>query len=149
MISEHASLRAIDENKDLVKMFYADFSLCPFDKGYEQVIADGAVDVTIYKPGIELKDSEEFQRQEPEYAANNPAIIADVQPIEVNGYKGVGWEPYENYSITMQDGKEISRTSIGLSPGVVRYYNEDDGTIYNITAQLPLAEIIEIAESIQ
>ncbi|HXG06590.1 MAG TPA: hypothetical protein VNI77_04605 [Nitrososphaera sp.] len=148
-ISPNAQLRAIDQNRDLVKLYYADFSMCPFDESRESMIQKGAIDVTVYRPGITLKNSTEFQQQELEYAKSNPdMIIADVQPIKVNGYNGVGWEPYESKSVVRINGQEVESTPIP-APGVVRFYNDNDGTIYSITANRPLADILKIAESIQ
>jgi hypothetical protein len=147
-VSSNASLRAIDENKDLVTMYYADFSMCPFDETPEAMIQKGAVKVTIFKPQATFKDSADFQQQELDYYTSNPDIVAKVQPIEVNGYNGVGWEPYEGKSVVRLNGEEIESTPVS-EPGVVRFYNEQDGTIYFITANRPLDGILEIARSIQ
>jgi hypothetical protein len=147
-LSPNVSIKAIDENKDLVKLYYADFDMCPFDETPEAMIQKGAVVLTIFKPQVASKDSSDFQQQELDYYTTNPEIIAKVQPIEVNSYKGVGWEPYEGKSVMRLDGEEIESNPVS-EPGVVRFYNEQDGTIYFLAANRPLDGILEIARSIQ
>jgi hypothetical protein len=42
LIGSGVSLKAIDENKDLVKLYYADFSMCPFDESHDAMVQKGA-----------------------------------------------------------------------------------------------------------
>ena len=132
----------------IVKLYYADFGMCPFDESPEEMIRKGVVVETIFKPEVTFKDSADFQSQGLAYYKSNPVIIAKVQPVEVNGYKGVGWEPYEGKSVMRINGEEVESTPVP-EPGVVRVYNEQDGTVYFITANKPLDKILEIAGSIQ
>lgn len=148
LIAPGAGLKAIDENKDLVKLYYAVFSMCPFDESPDAMVQKGAVLVTIFRPQITLKDSSDFQERELAYYTSNPDIVADVRPIEVNGYKGVGWEPYQSQSVVRLNGEVIESTPIP-APGVVRFYNDQDGTVYFITANRSLDQILEIAKSVR
>ena len=147
-ISDGASLQAVEDNIDIVKLYYADFSLCPYDGTRESFLKEGGVTVTIYKEETPYKDGLDFQEQQLAYYASNPNIVADVQPIEVNGHYGVGWGPYESASIVRLDGEVIENTPMP-GTGTVRFYNEEDGTIYYVKADRSLEEILNIAKSIQ
>jgi hypothetical protein len=148
LVSDSASLQAVDENIDLVTMYYADFSLCPFQESLDSFLQKGGVIVTISKPDRDYKDSTEFQELQLAYYTSNPEIVADVKPIEVNSYKGVGWGPYEGASVLKIDGKVVESTPFPGS-GTVRFYNEMDGTVFLIKADRPLDQILTIAESMK
>lgn len=148
LVAPGAGLKTIDENKDLVKLYYANFNMCPFDESPDAMVQKGAVVVTIFRPQITLSNSSDFQQRELAYYTSNPDIVAAVKPAEVNGYKGVGWEPYPSQSVVRLNGEVIESTPI-QGHGAVRYYNDQDGTVYFITANKSLEEILEIARSIK
>lgn len=148
LISDNAALQGVDEGNDLVTMYYASFSLCPFLDSRESFFQRGGLTLTVFKAEPTYRDSVEFQEGELAYFTSNPRVVADVKPIEVNGFKGVGWDPYQSASVTRLNGKIIESTPM-LGPGAVRFYNEMDGTIYFINADRSLDEMLKIASSIQ
>ncbi len=105
-ISDNAALQTIDDHDDLIILYYADFSMCPFDQGRDDMIERGAIVVTIFTPDEALKDSSEFQEKDFTYFTSIPDNQANIERIEVNGYKGIGWEPYRSASIIRLDGSD-------------------------------------------
>jgi hypothetical protein len=139
-------LQAIDQPGGVVIMYYADHSLCPFTDSFDGQIDKGAIVVTVSKPEGLAKDSAEFQKKELEYYASQKETIAKVQPFSINGYEGVGWEPFTGKDVVIIKGEVSSETPIKM-PGMIRFYNDNDGTLYTITAHQPLETLTAIAKT--
>lgn len=146
LISANARLQAIEELDGVVMLYYADFSLCPFDKGYATLMREGAVSVMIYAPDSPVKDSGEYQADELEFYISIPENPAEIKAVE-NGYKGIGWEPFENRSVVRLVGQVFDSKQY-RDAGGVKFYNEADHAAYFVQADRPLIEILEIARSI-
>ncbi len=140
-------LEGVDYAGGTVIMFYADHSLCPLTESYGGLIDKGAIVISVNKSD-EVKDSVQFQNEELEYYANQPETLAKVEPITINGNKGIGWEPFNGTDTVRIDGKVISQEPIKM-PGWVRFYDDQDGTIYGIRGHQPLQVLVRIAESLQ
>ncbi|AIC15949.1 hypothetical protein [Nitrososphaera viennensis] len=139
-------LEGVDYAGRTVIMFYADHSLCPLTESYGGLIDKGAIVISVNKSD-EIKDSIQFQNQELEYYANNTETLAKVEPITVNGNKGIGWEPFNGTDTVRIDGNIVKQEPIKM-PGWVRFYDDQDGTIYGIRGHQPLQVLVKIAESL-
>jgi hypothetical protein len=147
LIADKAALQGVDTNRKVIVLYYADFSICPFDRSAELMMKDGLVMLTIYALDERIKDGSDFQDQQYSFYTSIPSNAANIQIIEVNGYKGIGWEPYDGQSIVRLKGEVIESTP-AHGPGGVKFYSEEDRSAYYISADKPLNEILKIAESI-
>ncbi|HXG06420.1 MAG TPA: hypothetical protein VNI77_03740 [Nitrososphaera sp.] len=129
-------------------LFYADHSLCPFEGSFDSQIDKGAIVVTISQPEGAADNSTYFQQKELNYYGSQKEILADVKTIEVNGNKGVGWGTFtgvDRYSI---HGTVVESNQLPMR-GMVRFYHDQDHTIYSVTGHQPLDKLLlEIARSI-
>ncbi len=142
------NLRAVDNPGDAVVLFYADHSLCPFEGSFDAQIDKGAIVVTISQPEGAADNSTDFQQKELKYYASQKEILADVKAIEVNGNKGVGWGPFTGVDRISINGTVTESHPLPM-PGMIRFYNDQDHTIYSVTAHQPLDKLLEIARSIK
>jgi len=143
------ALRAVEADgggKAGVILYYADHSLCPFEGSLTDQIRNETLVILIGASDIE--NGEDFQKREVDFYENDNQTLAKVQAIEVGGHKGVGWEPFEGQNVIRIDGKVVESTPM-QQPGMVRYFDESDKTIYTITALRPMNELIAVAESIK
>lgn len=147
LIADKAALQGIDAFRDVIVLYYADFSICPFDRSADLMMNDGLVMLTIYTLDKKIKDGSDFQDQQYSFYTSIPNNAANIQKIEVNGYKGIGWEPYDGHSVVRLQGEVIESTP-AHGPGGVKFYSEGDKLAYYISADKPLNEILKIAESI-
>lgn len=127
------SLQAVDDPGDAVVMYYSDYSMCPFTESFDGQIKKGAIVVTVNQPEGIAKDSTDFQQKELNYYASQNGTLAKVQPIDVNGNKGVGWEPFTGTDTVRQDGVVVSSEPLPM-PGMVRFYDDSSGTLNTVTA---------------
>ena len=144
------ALRAVEADgggKAGVVLYYSDKSLCPFEGGLTDQVQNGTLVITaIAAPDI--KDSADFQQREVKYYAGEPDTIADVKAIDVGGHKGIGWEPFTGKDIIRKEGKVVQDDPMPM-PGMVRFFDDNDKTIYSVTAMRPLGELVEVAASIK
>lgn len=142
------ALKAVDNPGGVVILYYADHSLCPFTESFDGQIKNGAIVVTVTAGEDVATDSADFQQQELDYYAAQKETIADVQALDVNGNRGIGWEPFTGTSTITFNG-EVSSTEDLPMPGMIRFYHDQDHTIYSISAFQPLDTLLEIAQSIR
>lgn len=140
------NLEGVDSAGGAVIMFYADHSLCPNTESFDGLIQKGAIVTTVNKSD-EFRDSAAFQNAQLQYYANHTETIAKVQPLTINGNKGVGWEPFVGADTTTIDGKIVNQEPVKM-PGWVTFYDDKDGTIYAIRANQSLDRLEQVAESI-
>lgn len=145
------TLRAVEADgggKAGVILYYADHSLCPFEGSLTDQIQNGTLVITVMK-AEDIENGTDFQQRELAFYANDPdGTIAEVQAIEVAGHKGVGWEPFEGKDVIRMEGKVVQSNPIQMA-GMVRFFDDNDKTIYTITAMRPLSELVSVAESIK
>ena len=138
-------LEGIDNVGDWLALYYTDKTLCPFSGSMTDKINEGAVVITASQPeGI--VSGLEFQK-----TALNPGIENSksvIVPVDVNGNKGVGWEPFTGVDETKLNGEIIESSPLQM-PGMVRFYDESDGTVYNIMGFQSMDELLSIAKSIR
>ncbi|MEM4310210.1 MAG: hypothetical protein QXS98_05365 [Candidatus Nitrosocaldus sp.] len=81
------------------------------------------------------------------------STIPLVRMIEVNGHVGSAREPMKGYSVfIINDGEKSEKVVEELGEvraGFVRFYHEEDRTIYTIHSTFPVEEMLKIAESIR
>lgn len=143
------SLQGIESqmNNTQVLAFYADHPLCVFPKGFDYHGAQ--LRVVITKVG-QSESSATYQQNWLNYAADpKNQIVAKVQPIEINGHKGVGWDPYDTYSVVRSNGQVIERTPF-RGDGALFFLNDNDHTQYSIfgSGSISLQQLEQIASSI-
>ncbi|MER3407558.1 MAG: hypothetical protein C4292_01805 [Nitrososphaera sp.] len=140
------NLEGVDSAGGAVILFYADHSLCPSTESFDGLIEKGAIVVTVNRMDT-VNDSMGFQNEQLAYYANHTETIAKVQPITINGNKGIGWEPFTGTDTVTLDGKVIRQEPVKM-PGGVTFYDDKDGTVYAIRAHRSLQELVKIAESL-
>ena len=140
------NLEGVDYAGGSVIMFYTDYSLCPNTESFEELIDKGAIFISVSKYD-EVKDSVQFQTRELQYYTNHTETLAKVEPVTVNGNKGVGWEPFNGTDTVRIDGNVVKQEPVKM-PGWIRFYDDQDGTLYGIRGHQPLQELMKIAESL-
>lgn len=139
-------VQAIEELPDTVVIYYTDHQICP-DTSINGQILQGTI-VQMIGPIDFGNNSTEIQKKALDAYSRNSDIVAKVQAIEVNGYKGIGWEPYEGQAPTFINGT-LAHTDPSMQPGRVSWYNDNDKVAYSIWGIQPLDKLLKIARSIQ
>lgn len=139
-------LEGVDYAGGTVLMVYTDHSLCPNTESYGDMLNNGAIIVSVSKFD-EVSDSAQFQTRELQYYANHTETLAKVEPITINGNKGVGWEPFNGTDTVTIDGNVVNQEPIKMA-GWVRFYDDRDGTLYSVRGLQPLQDMMKIAESL-
>jgi hypothetical protein len=138
-------LQAIEEFPNTVVMFYTDHSVCP-DTSIGSQEAKGTV-VVMAGPIDWANNSTDLQEKALKAYAQRSDVIAKVQPLEVNGFKGFGWEPFQGRDTVRLNGTIIHDEPTPM-PGHVAWYNDNDHLGYSVWGIQPLAKLLEIARSI-
>lgn len=128
------TLQIAQDQQGRIVLYYNDNSLTcplPLDK-ITQSIENGTIAVAIDKAsGSGYANSGAFQEGELQYFKSKDANAADVQAIDVGGYKGVGASHVPS-----------QQTS------VLFFYHETDQTIYGIYGNLTMDQLTDIARTI-
>lgn len=139
-------IQAIEELPSTAVIYYTDHQICP-DTSINGQILQGAI-VQMVGPIDFGNNSTEIQKKALDEYSKRSDIVAKVQAIEVNGYKGIGWEPYEGQAPTFINGT-LAHTDSSMQPGRISWYNDNDKVAYSIWGTQPLDKLLEIARSIQ
>ncbi|MEM2140671.1 MAG: hypothetical protein QXJ74_08795 [Nitrososphaera sp.] len=139
---------AIDNRPSHVELLYADHPLCGPSSEFDYY--GNQLKIHVIKPEEPL-DPQKYQQERLDYATNPESdIVAKVQPVDVNGYKGTGWEPYDAESIVRLNGTIIHREPFH-GQAVLGFYNNDDNIEYVLFANdnQSLSDLLAIARSIK
>lgn len=141
-----------------VTLYYWDKDECPTQDLNDLVTNEGLVRIELYLPTPDNKfdSGEKFMNYMLEAYRNDKDTIADVQAITLsNGYKGIGWEPFIGVNKTINvkyvngtEVEEVEESKPLQMPGSIKFIYEEDKIEYTVSANLPLDELIKIAESI-
>lgn len=134
-------------NNTQVLAYYADHPLCAFPTGFDYHGAQ--LRLVITKVG-QSETSATYQQNWLNYAADSSnQVVAKVQPIEVNGYLGAGWDPYDTNSVVRLDGKVIESTPF-QGNGALFFLNDKDQTQYSLfgSSDMSLQQLQQVANSI-
>lgn len=142
-------LEAVEDNYDIVRMYYADHPICRPDAPRNEV-KNGVIIVEVSnQPDIKNISQEETmatetQRNLIEETSGN--LKVDV--ISVHGHKAVAFDLHNGSDrVITSDGEVISDTPVSL-PAMIMIFDSTEGKMYNVSAMKPLKELIPIAESI-
>lgn len=142
------SLQGIEDQQPVdVQLLYADHSLCTFPNGFDY---DGhQLRIVVAKSGT-LLNGTTYQQNWLKYAADpSNKIVAKVQPIEVNGHKGVGWDSYNTNSVVRMNGT-IVQTEPFKGQAALFFFDDESQTTYSIFANdnQTLGQLEDVARSI-
>jgi len=144
------TLQAVtDEQPTDIQLLYADHSLCEFPGGFDY--HGHQLRIVAVKSEEYLTD-EEYQKRWLDYAADpDNEVVTKIEPIEVNGHKGAGWEAYDGYSTV-----RLNETMIEKEPyhgdAALFFFNEEEQMSYSIFANnsdLSLQQLTDVAKSIE
>lgn len=139
------SLKAVDEVPNVVIMFYSDKEVCP-NLGTDDQMANGTI-VVMSGPIEWASSSDEMQSISMENFAKDNDMQAKPQAIQVNGFKGYGWEPFEGQTTFTVNGTLVESIPVQM-PGKVAWYDDDSKLGYSVNGIQPMSELLRIAASI-
>lgn len=144
-----------------VDLYYWDKEGCLLTSGiseHDAIMQYKAIKVTILIPHSsdgDYKNGDEFASSYYSYYLDNKEEFrADVRLVTLsNGYKGYGNDPFIGIGkwIKIKDdgGEEIVDEEPYPEPGKVAFFHEEDRVVYIVRADMPLEDLIKIAESIK
>jgi hypothetical protein len=138
----------MDEQPRDIQLLYADHSLCKFPSGLDY--HGNQLKIVVGKPGGPV-NSTKYQQDWIRNAADpRYGIVAKVQPIDVNGNKGAGWEPFDTFSTVRLNGTVIHSEPFH-GQAAVFFVNDKDQMTYSIFANSnqTLTELLDVARSIR
>lgn len=155
------NLRAVDHiSGNWVILYYWDKPMCPFEFHYTTYALKGAIVIGIMDTStvqkVENLDEAEYAQQLADPAAYAKFIIRDTPEVNykmlmLNGTLGgnpaAGIGPYLGKSIVYENGVIVSEEPLP-SPANLFFIHQSDGTEYRILANMPLEDLVKVAESI-
>ncbi|HEX5457132.1 MAG TPA: hypothetical protein VFX64_01960 [Candidatus Nitrosotalea sp.] len=154
-----------DPNRS-VTFYYADHSLCKFPyfdtsgsqltigvvkelnlEGHAIYSADGKIqgyNQTQLPPMTSLAFQQAIINQSKD---PNFHMVANVQPININGYNGVGWDPYDTFSVVTKSGTIVNKEPYHGN-GAIMFLNDKDQVVYTMGGNFTLNQLMNVAKSI-
>ncbi|GBC73249.1 hypothetical protein HRbin04_00646 [archaeon HR04] len=144
-----------------VSLYYWDKEGCLLTSGineHDAIMQYKAVKVTIlipHSPDGDYKNGDEFaSNYYSYYLENKEEFKADVRLVTLsNGYKGYGNDPFIGIGkwikIKNDGDEEVVQEEPYPEPGEIKFFHEKDRVVYIVRADMPLVELIKIAESIK
>lgn len=135
-------LQAVDQHASDVSLWFSDHSLCHIN-GIPDEFYRGSILVTVDHDDS-FTNSTKLAIQEFNITKDYPA---KPQFVDVNGYKGIGWESFQGSDVVRLNNKVIDSTPIPL-PARVEFFNDHDHTWYIIQGMRSMSDLLEIAKTI-
>lgn len=135
-------LQAVDQNAADVFMWYSDHSLCQVHGLPDELYRGSILVIAAYNPN--MGDSATEAQKE---LNNLKGSTAKLQMIDVNGYKGIGWEPFQGADVVKLNGTVLDSQPIPM-PGRVEFFNDHDKTWYSVSGMRSMSELLQIAMTI-
>ncbi|AIF83918.1 hypothetical protein NTE_01858 [Candidatus Nitrososphaera evergladensis SR1] len=139
------SLKAVADFPNTVALYYADHEICP-NLGLDNQVQERSI-VELTGPIDWASSSEEMQRISLDNFSKDPGLQAHPQAIEVNGFKGYGWEPFEGASTYKINGTTVETTPAQM-PGKVAWFDDNTKLGYSISGMESLSKLLEIAKTV-
>ncbi|HSB57751.1 MAG TPA: hypothetical protein VLD38_08090 [Nitrosopumilaceae archaeon] len=146
-------LKAVDyAERGWVTLFYWDNTMCPFEFNSHDYSLKGVITITKYyqDPSRGTTNASDYVNSVLSDPDNK--LYAKWHTITLGGNlagtEAVGTEPFEGKSSTYLDGKLVDEKPIP-SPSMVYFIHKDDNAEYRISGNLPLDDLIKVAESIK
>lgn len=140
------SLKAAEDISNTVALYYTDHEICP-NLGIDDQLQQGSI-VMLTGPIDWASSSDEMQKISMDNFAKDPGLQAKPQTIEVNGFKGYGWEPFEGASTYIVNGTIIEKTPIQM-PGKVAWFDDNTKLGYSISGMESMSKLLEIAKTVK
>lgn len=146
-------LQAIDhEDKNVLTMYYWDKPMCPFDISYRDYVLKGAILIAaFYNPdtGPNFKNGTEYTSHIFAVTKDSNANYRTVTLAGLNGNIAVGTDPFTGKSQYLDASGNILREEPLPAPGLLYFFHETDKIEYLVEANMPLNDIIKVAESLR
>jgi hypothetical protein len=137
----------LDNQPADIELLYADHSLCNFPSGFDY--QGHQMKIVAVHPGRLINGTENQQIFLAHAADPSSGIVAKVQPIEVNGYKGAGWGQFDAYSTVRLNGTVIHQEPFHGQANLF-FFNDNDQVEYSLFghANQTLTELLDVARSV-
>lgn len=142
-------------------LYYWDREGCLLTSGIDEhdaMMQYKAIKVTILmpiRPEGDYKDGDEFaDKYYSYYLSKKEEFKAEIRLVTLNnGYKGYGNDPFIGtgrwIKINSDGSEEIAYEEPYPEPGSISFFHGEDRTVYIIRADMPLEDLVKIAESIR
>lgn len=138
----------LDNQPTDIELLYADHSLCNPQTGFDY--QGYQLKIVAVHPSRPINGTENQQIYLARAADPSSGIVAKVQPIEVNGYKGAGWEQFDTYSTVRLNGTIIRQEPFHGQANLF-FFNDNDQVEYSLFANSnqTLSNLMAVAGSIK